>query len=145
MPNCSPRVFLWRRTLVAPDESGVADSGDARAAELIGCRFGRLIRLQLYAEARVPTLDVRQAQGELPVGIGAVPESEREIAMERAVLDLAAAECRNRGLVDDLRRRRRMRAVAQLILIDIVVFEIDPPSGAHRVAHGPVGTERAAP
>ena len=60
------------------------------------------------------------------------------------MLDLTAAESGIGRRVDHLRWRCRAHAVAQFILLDIVVFEIDPPAATHRVTHRAIGAERAA-
>src|SRR5271165_5816103 len=89
-------------------------------------------------------LDVRHSQIEIPVAVGAVTNPDRTVSVKRAVFDLAPAERRIRWLVDDFRWRGRACATAQLILIDVVVLKIQAPTAADGVAHGPVGTERAA-
>src|SRR5271155_1040386 len=89
-------------------------------------------------------LDVRHTQIDIPVDAGAVANTDRKVSVKRAVFDLAAAERRIGGIVDDFRWRGRACATAQFILIDVVVLNIQAPTAADGVAHGPVGTERAA-
>ena len=83
-------------------------------------------------------------EDQTPVGIRAVGKPHSQIAVHGCMLDLATAERWIRRLVDNLSRRSRARAAAQLILVDVVVFDIQAPSGRRRIAHGGVRAKCAA-
>src|SRR3979411_1350863 len=80
------------------------------------------------------TNDIGYAQIDIPVGVRGVIDPRREIPIERLALEFNAI--RHAG--------NRMSAAAQLILMDVVIFKAQTPSGLRRVAHGRVGVELAA-
>src|SRR5262249_41297281 len=105
---------------------------DARAEG--AAQFRQRLRGVVIAIGRVTTYDVRYQHREIPGRVGAVAQTGGHVLVYRLMLELGPG--RN--------ATHRLRAAAQLILIDVVVFNAEAPSGLGGVAHRGVGAQSAA-
>src|ERR1700737_2856906 len=112
-----------QETLIAADQFDVSQPFTGSAAHVVGrelVRGGVTVR-------RVAAIDVRNQSTEIPVDAWAIADAQIDVAIDRLALDLLAAPRVIDGCGLDV--RNRMGAIAQLVLADEVVFQIDSPAG----------------
>ena len=117
------------KSLIADDEFDIAQAGTARSAEGGQRLAGIEITVRRMCAHHVWDLEIN-----IPIGIGAVIQIDGEIPIQGVVLQLFAIRHTGGG----------MSAVAQFILMEVVVFEVQTPARIGRVAHGGVGAQGAA-
>src|SRR5579871_721152 len=139
-----PEIVRWKQALKVCEELDVAEVRDVSTADLIGGGFCGRVGLLLLSVGPMVATDVRQQQIEIPVRGGSIAHTQRVVAVDRLFLDLPTLKRGIGGVVDDGGRGGGAGAPAQLVLIDVGVFEIDAPARGRRVAHGGIGVDGAS-
>ena len=123
------QIVRCQNPLIAADEFNVAQARASGVAQR-RLRCGGIVA----AVGRMRSNDIGYAQINIPVGVRAVIDPRREIPIERLALEF-----------DPIRHPRDgTSAAAQLVLMDVVIFKAETPSGLCRVAHGRIGVQGAA-